>query len=204
MLAVMAAHQLSGTRRSLQDSLLWAVCLLVLPEPAAVHDVSLQLSVLAVAGIVLYLPLFSLSRLREKIPPPVMFPLTLAAVTVCANLFLLPVQALYFSEFPPFLLLNLVWLPVLSLATLPLCFAGLVLSFFWDGGAGACFWLAGWTVDALACGLEVLDRGGWLDAVAVLRPCGVEVIGYWAVLVAASALLAHAQLCASGILGLQL
>lgn len=191
MLAVMAAHQLSGMRHSLQDSLLWAICLLVLPDPAAVHDVSLQLSVLAVAGIVLYLPLFNLSRLREKIPPPVMFPLTLAAVTVCANLFLLPVQALYFSEFPPFLLLNLVWLPVLSLVTLPFCFAGLVLSFFWDGGAGACFWLAGWTVDSLAFGLEVLDRGGWLDAVAVQRPSGVEVIGYWAALVAASALLAH-------------
>lgn len=194
MLMVMAIHQLTGTRRNLQDSLLWAACLLVLLDPAAVHDVSLQLSVLAVTGIVLFLPLFGLSQFREKIPPPAMFLLTLTAVTVCANLFLLPVQVLYFSEFSPLLVLNLLWLPVLSLATLPLCFAGLILSFSWTGGAENCFWLAGWTIEALSTGLEVLDQAGWLNAVAVLRPYGVQVLGYWTSLVAGSALLARSRL----------
>lgn len=191
MLVVMAMHQLSGTRRSLQDSLLWAAFLLVLLDPGAVHDVSLQLSVLAVAGIVLFLPLFHLPRLRGKMPPPVTFLFTLGAVTVCANLFLLPVQILYFSEFPALLALNLLWLPVLSLVTLPLCFGGLVLSFFWDSGAQNCFWLAGRTVDTLSYGLQILDEGGWLKAVAVLRPHGVQVLGYWTALVAGSALLSR-------------
>lgn len=193
MLMVMAVHQLTGTRRNLQDSLFWAACLLVVLDPAAIHDVSLQLSVLAVAGIVLFLPLFGLSRFREKIPWPLLFFLNLAVVTICANLFLLPVQVLYFSEFPLLLISNLLWLPVLSLVTLPMCFAGLVLSFFWTGGAEICFRLAGWTVDGLSLGLEILDQAGRLNAVAMLRPHGVQVLGYWTALVAGSALLARSR-----------
>ena len=114
----------------------------------------------------------------------------MAAVTVCANLFILPVQALYFYETPVHLWLNLLWLPVLGLAVLPLSFLGLAAIPVSEAAARACFFLAGMGGETLARGLAFLDNAGMLQAVGVLRPEGVQVVGYWAVLAASSALLA--------------
>lgn len=113
----------------------------------------------------------------------------MGAVTVCANLFILPVQALYFFETPVHLWLNLLWLPVLGMAVMPLSFLGLFAVFVSGEAAQLCFFLAGLGVEALDRGLAALDAAGALRAAAVLRPEGVAVVGYWAMLLAASALL---------------
>lgn len=65
--------------------------------------------------------------------------LSMAAVTCCANIFILPAQVFYFSEVTGHLWLNLIWLPVLSMAVLPLCFAGFVLALVFPPLAKACF-----------------------------------------------------------------
>jgi competence protein ComEC len=192
MLAALALCMLRGERSLPQDTLCLAVAALLLPDPGAARDVGLQLSVLAVTGLVLFMPHFSrlLEGLRRggRLRRWGHAALTMAAVTVSANLFILPVQALYFFETPVHLWLNFLWLPVLGLAVLPLSFLGLAAMAVSDAAAGACFFLAGLGVDGLDRGLAALDGAGLLRAEAVLRPEGLQVIGYWTVLAACSAL----------------
>ena len=193
MLAVAAFHLVSGSRSHSQDCLFAAVAALALFDPGSVHDLSLQLSVLAVAGLVLFMPAAAglIDPLRERgtVGRAVHAVLSLAMVTCCANLFILPVQVLYFSEVTAHLWLNLPWLPVLSLAVLPLCFLGLAAAPWWPFAAQGSFYLAAAGVDILDHVLLLLDGAGRLTSSAVLRPCGVQVVGYWTVLVAGSVLL---------------
>lgn len=190
MLAVMIVHQLRGRVRHTQDSLFVAVAVLVLADPGAAHDVSLQLSVLAVAGIVLFMPVCSplLSGLSGPGWRTAVHGLALlGAVSLCANTLILPVLAAYFGETSAHLYLNLFWLPVLGFVVIPLSFAGLfvVVAGLPDGLARGLFRLAGLGVEALERGLGFLDRVGWLEATAVLRPDGLGIAGYWILLVAA-------------------
>lgn len=194
MLAALTLHLFRGVRCHPQDTLFAAVAALVLINPAAAYDLSLQLSVLAVAGIVLFMPLFTawLGPLDELGPAwrPIRALALLSAVSVCANLFILPAQVLYFSEVSAHIWLNLLWLPVLSFAVLPLSFLGLVVSVLSESAAEACFFLAALGVEALDHGLRALDGAGHLRAPVVLRPPGMQILGYWAVLIAGSVLAA--------------
>lgn len=193
MLGSVAMHLFLGSRSHPQDSLFVAVTALVLLDPTAAFDLSLQLSVLAVFGIILFMPVVSVVvaplRGRSRLMRPVQGMLMLGAVTVCANLFILPVQVLYFSEVAANLWLNLVWLPVLSFAVLPLSFLGLAVLFLPSAASGACFFLAAWGVEALDHALRMLDGAGLLQVSVVLRPQGVQVVGYGVVLVAVRVLL---------------
>jgi len=193
MLGAVAVHLILGAKSHPQDALCVAVAVLALLDPKAVFDLSLQLSVLAVGGIILFMPTVSgsLAPLREKglIWRPVHALVLLGAVTLCANLLILPVQILYFSEVVAHMWLNLLWLPVLSVAVLPLSFLGLVSMLLSSTVAEGCFFLAAQAVMILDQGLSVLDASGWLQASAVLRPQGPQVVGYWIVLIAGSALL---------------
>lgn len=193
MLAALALHLFSGSRSHPQDCLFAAVAVLTIVSPDCAFDLSLQLSVLAVSGLVLFMPAVSarLATLCEggvlrKVAHPL---LSLAAVTCCANVFILPAQVFYFSEVTGHLWLNLLWLPVLSVAVLPLCFAGLVLALACPPLAQACFWLAAQGVDSLDRLLLSLEAAGFLDAMPVLRPCGLQMVGYGVIMVAASVLL---------------
>lgn len=197
MLLVATAHHLLGSKARPQDSLLAAAGVLAICDPRAVFDLSLQLSVLAVTGIVLFMPpaAHALAFMRRR--GPLWFGaqglLLLGATTLSANLFLLPVQTLYFSEVPAQLWLNLVWLPVLGCAVLPLSFAGLLLSLIWPAAGKACFALAALGVEGLNLILQILDQARWLDATLVLRPHGLAVVGYWVALIAVAALLFRPQ-----------
>lgn len=189
MLGAAAMHRLMGSRSHAQDSIFVAVAVLSVLDPGSVHDLSLQLSILAVVGIILFVPVVEewLSSLRSRGPwwRPLHGVLMLGAVTVCANLFILPVLVLYFSEVTGHLWLNVLWLPVLSFGVLPLSFLGLASLPFSVSLANGCFWLAGLGVRILEYGLATLDQAGFLAATAVLRPSGVHVVGYWVVLVVA-------------------
>lgn len=193
MLGSVAMHLFLGSRSYPQDSLFVAVTALVLLDPTAAYDLSLQLSVLAVFGIILFMPVVSVvvASLRERgrLMRPFQALLMLGAVTVCANLFILPVQILYFSEVAANLWLNLLWLPVLSFAVLPLSFLGLAALLLPSAASEACFFLAAWGVEALDHALRMLDGAGLLQASVVLRPQGVQVVGYGVVLVAGRVLL---------------
>jgi competence protein ComEC len=82
----------------------------------------------------------------------------------------------YFSEVTGHLWLNLLWLPVLSLAVLPLCFTGLALALAYPPLAQACFSLAALGVDGLDQLLVLLDAVGFLPP---CRCCGLAVRRWW-------------------------
>jgi competence protein ComEC len=197
MLVAVALHLFIGSRSHPQDALFVAVAVLILADPASALDLSLQLSVLAVGGLVLFMPIAAalIAPLRDRgaLWRPIHGLLTLLAVTCCANLLILPVQVLYFSEVTAHLWLNLLWLPVLSLAVLPLSFLGLAASPCCPLLAKGCFFAAAWGVDLLDRVLVLLDGAGFLAATPVLRPSGVQVVGYGVVLVAGSVLLTAAR-----------
>jgi competence protein ComEC len=193
MLAALALHLARGTRSHPQDALFAAVGVLVLADPGAALDLGLQLSVLAVAGIVLFMPLLA-SRLEVlggggPLRRIAHYALSLGAVTACANLFILPIQILYFSEVPAHMWLNLLWLPVLSFWVLPLALLGLGCLAASEVLSRACFALAAQGVELLDRGLLAMDAAGWLQAMTVLRPGGIQVVGYWVVLVSGNAVL---------------
>lgn len=193
MLTAVSLHLFVGSRSHPQDALFAAIAVLIMADPSSAHDLSLQLSVLAVGGLVLFMPIVAalLAPLRDRgaFWRPIHGLLTLLAVSCCANLFILPAQVLYFSEVTAHLWLNLLWLPVLSLAVLPLSFLGLAASLCCPLLAKGCFFAAAWGVDILDRFLVLLDGAGFLAATPVLRPSGVQVVGYGAVLVAGSVLL---------------
>jgi len=182
MLATMAVHQFLGTRRFVQDSLFLAMAVLVILDPRAVHDLSLQLSVLAVVGIILFVPYLSqflMPLARTWVLRPLYHALMLAVVSFSANAFLLPILALYFGEISPHLWLNILWLPVLGLVVLPVTFLGFVCMGIFPGLAQHLFGIAAYPVLLLERGLSFLDQVGWLQVFVPLRPGGIEILGYW-------------------------
>jgi competence protein ComEC len=102
MLAAVALHLFAGSRSHPQDCLFAAVAVLTIFSPDCAHNLSLQLSVLAVSGLVLFMPAVSarLAPLREGgvLWKPVHATLSLAAVTCCANIFILPAQGTIFPK----------------------------------------------------------------------------------------------------------
>lgn len=188
MLVVLVWHQLGGTRRYMQDSLLMATLVLVIPDPGAVHDIGLQLSLLAVFGIVCFMPLFQQGL--EKMRLPSVFGgvlhvvMTVAALSICANLFILPLQVVYFNEVTPALWLNVLWIPVLSFVVLPCSFVGLGVMTFSDTAGRLVLSVSARCCEGLDTLLAGLDHSGWLQARPVLRPDGLVIVGYWTVLLA--------------------
>lgn len=196
MLGALAIHQLLGTRRFLQDSLLLAIAVLVLLDPKAVHDLSLQLSVLAVLGIVWFAPSVThlLAHLhRPWFLRPAHHAAMLGLVSLSANAFLLPILALYFHEISPHLWLNILWLPVLGLIVLPVAFLGFTCMDFFPGLAQLLFQIAAYPATLLERGLAVLDQAGWLQMTIPLRPEGIEILGYWLILGSLAVTLAYRQ-----------
>lgn len=181
---------LQGRGRVLMDGLFFALLAIVFASPMSLFDLSLQMSVTAVAGIGLMLPhfrsLFSpggswLRRLFNRAAG-------VLAVSLCANIALLPLVSWYFGSLSPNILLNLVWLPVLGLAVMPLGLVGMGLaSFGWaEPLAGLCLGMAAWATDGLLALLDWTTGSGLTPVYAVLRPLWPEMFGC-AVLLAATA-----------------
>ncbi|MGE4552528.1 MAG: ComEC/Rec2 family competence protein, partial [Desulfovibrionaceae bacterium] len=140
-----------GRDRVLLDGLFFALAVILLVSPLSVFDLRLQLSALAVAGIVVLLPLARpLGRILDALPEglegwraaavrwglvPVRDLGAVLAMSLAAQLAVLPVTAWTFGRLAPNFLLNAVWLPVLGLAVLPLGLAGLVLAPCWPDAA---------------------------------------------------------------------
>ncbi|GAB1409687.1 ComEC/Rec2 family competence protein [Desulfovibrionales bacterium] len=192
MLGIMAVYQLLGRVRYLQDALFLAAALLVGMNHHAIYDMGLQFSVLAVAGIVLFVPLFSRALpawgYTRWYMRPVYGILAVGVVSLAANSLLLPVLCAYFGETSPHLYLNMLWLPVLGFLVLPFALAGtgLLVLGLPEPAVQACFHLAGHGVHGLEWLLNILDTAGLLNATVVLRPTGTALVGYWLILLAAA------------------
>ncbi len=168
--------------RVLLDGLFWALALILMISPLSVFDLSLQLSAVAVAGIGVFYPMLrrhiSLSGgLARRILGN---GLSLLALTVCANLALLPLSTWYFGNIAPNLLTNVVWLPLLGLAVMPLGLAGMACVFLpgLDVVGGGLLNLSASLLDLMLSGLHHLSVKGLLPLASVLRPHWPTLMGY--------------------------
>lgn len=204
MFAAWGALLLLGRGRVLLDGLLLALALLVAADPLVVHDIRLQLSAVAVAGIaVLVPPVWRLLPGREAARGA--GPAAWAArgaralagvllVSLAANVALLPLLVWNFTETGLALHLNVLWLPVLGLAAVPAGLAGAVLAVT-PGLGEAGRWLLGADaalLEGAMAALSALDARGWLPVATLPRPLWPHLVGYYALLVGLAALV-HAR-----------
>ncbi|MDD3311256.1 DNA internalization-related competence protein ComEC/Rec2 [Pseudodesulfovibrio sp.] len=179
-----------GRSRVLLDGLFFALAAIILVAPLSVYDLSLEMSATAVAGIGLLLP--RLNRLPGTGGRGWLRPLRWAwgvlAVSLSAILALLPLTTWYFGSFSPDFLLNLLWLPVLGCAVMPLSLAGMALSAL-PGTApagGALLHLAAACADGLIAFLGAASSAGLTPVLAALRPLWPEMLGFALLLVLAA------------------
>lgn len=178
---------LQGRGRVLMDGLFFALLVIVFISPLSVFDLSLQMSIAAVAGIGVMYPhfrsLFSLtgSWYRRLLG----WAVGLLAVSLCANIALMPLVSWHFGTLSPNILLNLVWLPVIGFVVMPLGLFGMVLGVAgWTAPLGGM--LLGWSAGAMDVLLSLLfavQADGLTPVFAVLRPLWPEMAGFVLLLV---------------------
>jgi competence protein ComEC len=184
---------LRGRNKVLLDGLFFAVTVLVLTSPLAVFDLGLQFSVVAVAGIILLWPLLAnpVQRLSRGgfWPTVAAAPFLVLLVSVVANAALLPLMAHSFGILSPHLYLNVLWLPALGWAVLPLGLLGLGLCALPGGEAagGPMLFAAAQILELLVHVLEGLDARGLMPVLLTLRPLWPQMLGYWLLLGLAAA-----------------
>ena len=167
--------------RSGWDALCLALLCITLAAPLSVYDTGLQLSVLCVAALCALPPL--LSRImpppageqrrtwRGRIRSAMRGALHIFVVSLALQLALLPLNVLLFSSPGHWFWLNVLWLPVLGLAVMPLAFFGLFCAVCqWRAAAETALTLAAWPCELLLQGLQKLADAGLLDSPALLRP----------------------------------
>ncbi|XXJ20307.1 DNA internalization-related competence protein ComEC/Rec2 [Desulfovibrio caledoniensis] len=181
---------LQGRGRVLMDGLFFALAAIVFVSPLSLFDLGLQMSLAAVAGIGLLHPFFRFlfATRRKGVMRLLSWAAGTLAVSVCATVAIMPLVSWYFGSFSPNLLLNLVWLPVLGLAVMPLGLIGTLLAVFgWTASAGGLLLgLAAHTADGLLWLLDAVQASGLTPVFAVLRPLWPEMLGFALLLVTAA------------------
>ena len=184
---------LQGRGRVLLDGLFFALAAIVFVSPLSVFDLSLQMSVTAVAGIGLMYPCFRrfFAFKRSRLAVILGWAGALLAISVCANIALMPLVSWYFGTFSPNILLNFIWLPVLGFVVMPLGLIGMVLSAFaWTVPVGGILLgFAAGAADWLLLLLHAVGEAGLTPILAVLRPLWPETLGFVILLVTAAAIL---------------
>jgi len=170
--------------RALIDGLFLALVLMVLAAPLSVFDVGLQMSALAVAGLAILFPwLRSFWPRRDGcLNRALGLGWDAVAMSLAANLALLPVVVSYFGVFPPNFLLNLPWVPLQGLVVQVLGMLGLVgLALApvpgLDPAAGWLLQAAAQVQDLMLDALHRAAQAGWLPVWALLRPLWPELLG---------------------------
>ncbi len=180
-----------GRAGAFLDGLFLALAAILLASPLSLFDLSLQMSVLAVAGIIVLGPYAdAVARgLADLVPGGgerraakllVRWPLTLLGVSLAANLALLPLTLRTFGQVPAGLVWNLLWLPLMQFWVMP---AGLLAllpaAAGWDGPAACLLGLAALPARFLLACLERADAAGLLAGLSGVRPLWPAMLGYW-------------------------
>jgi competence protein ComEC len=177
---------LTGRSKAILDGLFFALLVFLLWDPLSVFSLGWQLSMVAVAGILILWPVFGprLSPQRSKGKKMLWFFGSILLLSLIANAALLPLIMYYFGQISPHIYLNVLWLPVLGFCILPLGLLGMVCSVL-PGleliGQKALF-LSGFFLDQLNGLLEWLNDHGWLEVLVTPRPGWLECLGYWLIL----------------------
>ena len=195
------------------DALFAAALLLFLFHPLVAFDLSAQLSVLAVSGILLIMPLSAALQKRFPSRPqgrgkaPFSLPRRVVhgvirwagimlLLSSAAQAAVLPVLVSVFGVVSIHVWANLLWLPLLTFITLPCAALGLVflVVFGEQPLSSLLFELAAFPADTVLDFLFFLKDYGWLPFLQCPRPSSLSSLGYGAVLVGL-ALAAQDALC---------
>lgn len=176
---------------TLLDVLFMATTSMVLVWPQAVFDLSVQLSVLSVAGIALAAPL--LNRVR-KLPSSNIVTHTLKGMllllltSTAVQIATLPIVLSTFGRVSPLFPLNLLWLPLLEFLVLPLTALGTLLLWIFGQHAfsDALFQLAALPAQGIIDLLTFLREHDWLPVWQGLKPTSMSAAAYGATVVAAA------------------
>lgn len=134
MLFLAAFYVMRGTSFTGLDLLCGAVLFFIIINPLSIFDIGLQLSVLCVFLIIIFSPFIAgIGKKIPKLSNPALDKILRSScqiilVSMLIQLFLLPLNLLYFSIAGFFFPLNLLWLPMLGIFILPLAFSALFLS----------------------------------------------------------------------------
>ena len=186
MFACMGWMLWRGRAYVLLDGLLWALLFMLLLNPTCLHDLRLQLSAACIAAIGLVFP-YTLPLAARLFPGGqrrwhyLRAGFRLLLISLAIQLVLLPLQVSAFGQITPWFILNLLWLPLLSVVVFPLSLLGLFLSLIPGLGTAAAevFNLAALPADALFALLEWLQQADLLSAPAALRPLPQASLAYW-------------------------
>lgn len=162
------------------DLIFGAVSLFILFKPLIIFDLGLQLSALCVLIIILFAP--AVSRLGAGLPElknPFFNKLArrsleIILISLIIQVFLLPMNLLYFSMAGFYFPVNLLWLPALGVLVLPLAFLSLIISLIPGGAALAAASFiaraAALPCEWLALLLEKARAGNFFAETAFARP----------------------------------
>lgn len=182
-----------GRGRVLLDGLFLALALILAWDPLMAFDLGLQMSAAAVAGMALALPRFfswaealagSMAHAPGSLRKAVLFLAKSAAVTVAANLALLPIVLANFGQIGVGLYWNLLWVPLLGLLIMPLGFCGMLLALVpgFTPAAAQCLSLDAAVLEALAALLTVAKSWGLTPVLTASIPLWPHMAGYWLLL----------------------
>lgn len=196
---------LAGRTRVLLDGLFFALLIILLLYPLALFDTGLLMSVSAVGGIALLFPRLHrfmripgvgiVARIFNSVA-------ALLCLSIAANIALLPIISISFGTLSPNILLNLIWVPVIGFAVMPLGMLGMIVGVV-PGLGSLCKLLLSGASSVMERLLELLTwcHGLGLDPLlAVLRPLWPEALGFFILLVAMLARKTRLTLAFSGAL----
>lgn len=131
-------------------------------DPMAFFEPAFQLSFAGVAGILILVPRWRAAV--DKLPGPCRRPALLCLVTAAATVATTPLVLLHFHLLAPAgLLTNLIAVPAIGLAAVPLGLAGALVAPCWPAPAGWLFSGCGWIVQA------VLEATAWILRLPLLH-----------------------------------
>lgn len=177
MLFAGAALWLTGRVSTPLDGLFLAgLCFLVV-HPASAFDLSVRLSMLSVAGIVLAAPLLRAVPFHSCIPRCTA---QMVIVSLAAQIATLPVVLHAFGRISLCFVLNLFWLPMLGIAVLPLTALGCALLPLLGNGEAVHLLLSGAALpgDVLLKLLRSMEASGLLAVAQGLKPAGLSLLGF--------------------------
>jgi competence protein ComEC len=186
MFACFGLLVLLDKKRIVLDGLFLALAVILAVSPLAALNLSLELSVLAVAGLAVFWPtgraFFDRLPIPARLRPAALWAFGILWTSLAAEAAILPLLALEFGEISPHFYLNAVWLPVLGLVVMPLGLAGLLISLVSPWAASFLYLPAAYACDLLLGLLAWQDSRGALGVITVLRPLWPEMVGYFVLL----------------------
>ncbi|WP_245577883.1 DNA internalization-related competence protein ComEC/Rec2 [Maridesulfovibrio bastinii] len=171
--------------RVLLDGLFLAVLAIVIVSPLAIFDIGLQFSALAVLGISLFFKFFyyPFTKMHFYGSAPLKFIGGVFAVSIGANILLLPLIIWNFGTFTPNFLFNLIWVPLLGTIIMPVCvFGGLFLAFFSHGAGEFLFSIGANIISHAISLLNYANHAGFLPEISCYRPFWSGITAYFLLL----------------------